>query len=156
MNEQATTIQEIIKAFLGKMTVEGEVEMIERTDSHYFTIKTREAGILIGDNGQNLSAINHLVKKMAEKAARDAGQEPLPFLLDVNDYQAKKIDELKNLARMQAQRVRYFKKDITMDPMNAYERRIVHAALTEYPDIKTESVGDEPERRVVIKTISEI
>lgn len=155
MNEQSSKIQEIIKTFLDKMAVEGEVEGIEKIDSHYFTIKTREAGILIGDNGQNLSAINHLIKKIAEKMARDADQEPLPFLLDVNDYQSKKIEELKNLARMQAQRVRYFKKDITMDPMNAYERRIVHAALTEYPDIKTESTGEEPNRRVIIKTISE-
>ncbi len=154
MEDQIAQIQEIIEAFLAKMTVGGEVEVMEKTDSQYFTIKTREAGILIGDNGQNLAAIGHLVKKMAEKAARDMGQEPIPFLLDVNDYQAKKIEEIKNLARMQAQRVRYFKKDIVMEPMNAYERRIVHATLTEYPDIKTESTGSEPARSVVIKTIS--
>lgn len=155
MNDQAEKIKDLIQAFLEKMAVEGEVEIIEKTDSHYFVVKTREAGILIGDNGQTLAAINHLVKKMAEKAARDMGEIPLPFLLDVNDYQAKKIEELKNEARMQAQRVRYFKKDIMLEPMNAYERRIVHAVLTEYPDIKTESVGEEPSRRVVIKTISD-
>ena len=154
MQEQLDQIEQLIKDFLAKMTVEGEVEVLEKTDSHYFIIKTREAGILIGDNGQNLLAINHLVKKMTEKMARDAGQEPLPFLLDVNDYQTKKIEELKNNARMQAQRVRYFKKDIVMEPMNAYERRIVHAILTEYPDIKTESTGEEPNRRVVIKSIA--
>jgi len=153
MNDQITKIKEIIEDFLSRMGVEGEIEILEKTDSCYFVIKTREAGILIGDNGQNLSAINHLIKKMNEKIARDAGQEPLRFLLDVNDYQAKKIEELKNEARMQAQRVRYFKKDITMDPMNAYERRIVHAALTEYPDIKTESTGEGQERRVVIKSV---
>lgn len=153
MNEQVEKIREIIKSFLEKMTVEGDVEYEEKIDTHYFAIKTRDAGILIGDNGQNLTSINHLIRKMAEKAFKDLGQESIPFLLDVNDYQAKKIDELKNLARMQAQRVRYFKQEITLDPMNAYERRIVHSTLTEYPDIKTESVGEDPDRRIVIKTI---
>lgn len=153
MNDQVLKIKELIEAFLSKMTAEGSVEVLEKTDSFYFVIKTKEAGILIGDKGQNLLAINHLIKKMAEKVTRDSGQEPIRFILDVNDYQTKKIEELKNEARMQAQRVRYFKKDIVMEPMNAYERRIVHAVLTEYPDIKTESTGEGLDRRVVIKTI---
>ncbi|OGF78926.1 hypothetical protein A2W54_00885, partial [Candidatus Giovannonibacteria bacterium RIFCSPHIGHO2_02_43_13] len=107
--------------------------------------------LLIGDGGQNLSALNYLVKKITEKKF----PEKFPgFLLDINDYQKKKIDEIKDLARMHAQRVRYFKKEAEMRPMNAYERRIVHASLQEYPDITTESRGEGMERRVVIKPLN--
>ena len=74
-------------------------------------------------------------------------------MLDINDYHKKRIEEVKDLARMHAQRVRYFKKDIEMRPMNSYERRIVHTVLQEYPDIETESVGAGLERRVVIKPL---
>ena len=64
------------------------------------------------------------------------------------------MEELQDIAKMHAQRVRYFKKEIIMQPMNSYERRIIHSALSAYPDIATQSVGDEPNRRIVIKPLS--
>jgi spoIIIJ-associated protein len=103
------------------------------------------------------------VKKIAERALKEEGEnrparpglpgqgEKVIFSLDVNDYQAKKIEDLKNSAHLNAQRVRYFKKEIVMKPMTSFERRIIHAVLTECPDIITESTGEEPNRRVVIK-----
>ena len=57
------------------------------------------------------------------------------------------------MARMHAQRVRYFKKEVEMRPMNAYDRRIVHSVLQEYPDISTQSTGEGPDRRVVVKPL---
>ena len=75
-------------------------------------------------------------------------------MIDVNDYQRRRFDELKDKARMGAQRVRYFKKEVTLEPMSAFERRIVHLALQEYPDIVTESIGEGAERRVVIQLSS--
>ena len=80
--------------------------------------------------------------------------EKIPFLLDVNNYQAKKIEELRNLARMSAQRVRYFKKEVEMRPMTSYERRIIHSTLAEYLDIETKSSGEDPNRKVIIKLYS--
>jgi spoIIIJ-associated protein len=131
--------------------VTGEVEILFSDEYPQFIIRTKEAGILIGENGQNLMAFNCLLKKIAENEFKKRELEKISFLLDVNDYQTKKIEELKNLARMNAQRARYFKKEIIMDPMNAYERRIIHTALTEYPDLETKSIGEDPDRRVVIK-----
>ena len=55
--------------------------------------------------------------------------EDWPFLLDVNDYQMKRIEELRNIARMSAQRVIFFKKELEMEPMTAYDRRIIHSVL---------------------------
>lgn len=136
---------------LEKMSLSGEVEISEFDENLNFLIKTREAGLLIGENGQNLIALAHLLKKMADVEFKKNNLEKIQFFIDVNGYQLKRIEELKNLARTHAQRVRYFKKEIMMDPMNAYERRIIHSVLTEYPDIITESTGEDPERCVVIK-----
>jgi len=134
------------------MNVGGRVDVLEAAENVKFTIRTQEAGLLIGENGQNLIALNHLVRRIVEKAF---GKTDLPFSLDVNDYQKQKSEEIKDLARMSAQRVRFFKKEVVLRPMSSYERRIVHALLTEYPDIATESTGEEPERRVVIKPLGE-
>ncbi|MEK7084919.1 MAG: KH domain-containing protein, partial [Patescibacteria group bacterium] len=84
MREEETKIKEIIKALLEKIGVEGEIDARETTDSFQFTIKTNQAGLLIGEEGQNLIALNHILKRITEK---QIGKTELPFSLDVNDYQ---------------------------------------------------------------------
>jgi len=130
------------------MNIVSSVEETELIDSVCFHIKTPDGGILIGENGQHLLALHAIVKRMAERVL---GDEYIPFLIDVNDYQRKRIEEIKDRARMSAQRVRYFKKEVIMQPMSAYERRIIHVSLAEDPDIETESIGEGETRRVVIK-----
>jgi spoIIIJ-associated protein len=152
MNPKLENIKSIIETLLEKLSVKAEVELMESGEGSRFLIKTHEGALLIGENGQNLLALNHIVKKMADKVISvRAEEEKIIFSLDVNDYQAKKIEDLKNIARLNAQRVRYFKKEIVMQPMTSFERRIIHSVLTEYPDITTESTGEEPNRKVVIK-----
>lgn len=152
MKPQLEIIKNAIETLLSKLSVKGEVEFMETTEGIRFLIKTYEGALLIGENGQNLLALNHIVKKIADKIlGEEKKEEKIVFSLDVNDYQAKKIEDLKNLARLNAQRVRYFKKEIIMNPMTSFERRVIHAVLTELPDITTESTGEEPNRRVVIK-----
>ena len=149
--QQLEFIENSIREMLDRLGIFYDLEFQEGGEGAWFILKTAEAPLLIGENGQNLSALNYLVKKIAEK------KYPVNFprfSIDVNDYHKKKIDEIKDLARMHAQRVRYFKKEIEMRPMNAYDRRIVHALLQEYPDIATESRGDGLERRVVIKPLN--
>ena len=154
MEQQIKTIKIVLEALLEKMTIVGQIDFIDEEYCPRFVIKTRESGLLIGEEGKNLTALNHLVKKIVENELRKSGAgEKLFFLLDVNDYYGKKIEQLKNVGRMSAQRVRYFKKEIEMDPMGSYDRRIIHSILSEYPDIKTESVGEEPNRRVIIKPL---
>ncbi len=141
-------IKNLIDDTLKIMGFDVKVDVMETTENLQFTIRTNEAGLLIGEEGQNLIALNHILRRMVEKTF---GKTELQFSLDVNDYQRQKAEEIKDLARMSAQRVRFFKKEITLDPMTSYERRIVHAVLTEYPDIVTESIGNEPNRKVIIK-----
>ncbi|MCR4284091.1 MAG: hypothetical protein NUV64_02105 [Parcubacteria group bacterium] len=136
------------------MTIAGEIDIVDEIDGARFTVRTRSINTLIGNNGQNLSSFSHIVKKISEVKLRKAGfDNSLQFSVDVNDYQLKKTEELKSLAKMNAQRVRYFKKEIILPHMNSYERRIIHTALAEYPDIKTESIGEGEERRIVIKPL---
>ena len=153
MENQIKIISVLLEELLEKMTVAGHIENSEMDGGPVFTIKTREAGILIGEDGKHLIALSHIVKKIAENKLKKDNMEDLPFLLDVNGYQMKRIEELRNIARMSAQRVIFFKKEMEMEPMSAYDRRIIHSVLGGYPDIKTESVGDGLERRVVIKPI---
>ncbi|HEY4477165.1 MAG TPA: R3H domain-containing nucleic acid-binding protein, partial [Candidatus Paceibacterota bacterium] len=134
-----------------QMDIDAGVEEGVIGDSIIYSIRTNDAALLIGEDGQNLLALNHLLRRVIERKIEGVEAK---FLIDVNDYRRRRFDELKDQARMSAQRVRYFKKEVTLEPMNAFERRIVHLALQEYPDISTESTGEGSSRRVVIRPLS--
>lgn len=152
MEETKVKIKQIIEDLLKKLTIDARVEIIEEAEGTKFTIRAIEGGLLIGENGRNLISLNHLVKKILSRHFDfDKEKEDFNFSLDVNDYQAKKIEDLKNLARASAQRVRYFKKEISLRAMTSFERRVVHSALADYPDIATASEGKEPHRQVVVR-----
>ncbi len=114
-------------------------------------IETPDSRFMIGREGETLRSLNHLVRKMIEKSS---GQEEVSnVFIDINGYQKKRFDNLKNIAHMMAERAKYFKSNIEVDPMPANERRIIHMFLENIPEIKTESEGYGPNRRVVIKYI---
>jgi len=141
-------IKTVIEEIISRMNIRVQVEETDLMGSPCFQLKTLDGGMLIGENGQNLFAIYSIVRRIMEHRHPE---DTTPFLIDINDYQRKRIEEIKERARMSAQRVRYFKKEVVMQPMSAYERRIIHMALAEDPDVKTESVGEGETRRIVIK-----
>lgn len=150
MNEEAKQkVLETLKSIIDRMGVSASIDITEYFGSTQFVIRSADARTLIGMNGDHLQALNYLTHRICEK---NPGEDP-HFIVDVNDYQRQKIDALHELAKMSAQRVRYFKKDVGLEPMTAFERRIVHSALSEYPDITTQSTGEGPNRRVVIKPL---
>lgn len=114
-------------------------------------IETPDSRFMIGRDGETLRSLNHLVRKIVEKQITE--EESSKIFLDINGYQKKRFEGLKNIAHMMAERARYFKSNIEIDPMPAYERRIVHMFLEGAKDIKTESEGYGPNRRVVIKYV---
>ena len=119
-------------------------------------IDTPDSSFMIGRDGETLRSLNHLVQKMVEKdlLAEKINDEKGPgIFIDINGYQKKRFDNLKNIAHMMAERARYFKSNIEVDPMPSYERRIIHMFLEGVKDIKTESEGYGPNRRVVIKYV---
>ena len=97
--------------------------------------------------GETLFEIQHLLKAILKKKTK----ENFYLDLDINDYKKKKIKYLQELAKSVADEVALTKKEKILDPMPAYERRIIHLILAERPDVTTESIGKEPNRRVVIK-----
>lgn len=103
--------------------------------------------MLIGERGNNLAALEHILKKILKKKYGD----DIKFTLDINDYRLKRLEELKQDVKAAAKAVRLYQKEVPLRPMSSFERRIVHLLLAEYPDITTESIGEEPDRRVVIK-----
>ncbi|MBI4224747.1 MAG: hypothetical protein HY617_00275 [Candidatus Sungbacteria bacterium] len=103
--------------------------------------------MLIGERGNNLGSIEHIVKKIIRKKY---GEEQ-KFTLDINDYRMRRLDDLKQDVKTAAKEVRLYGKQVPLRPMSSFERRIVHLLLAEYPDIATESIGREPSRMVVIK-----
>jgi len=117
-------------------------------------IDTPDSRFVIGREGETLRSLNHLVRKMLEKNLGEDSTQKL--FIDINGYQKKRFEGLKNIAHMMAERSRYFKSNIEIDPMPAHERRIIHMFLENSKDIKTESEGFGPSRRVVIKYVGNI
>lgn len=115
-------------------------------------IETPDSRFMIGRDGETLRSLNHIVRKMIEKDSTE--EEAAQVWIDVNGYQKKRFDNLKTIAHMMAERARYFKSNIEIDPMPAFERRIVHMFLEGAKDVKTESEGSGPNRRVVIKYVA--
>ena len=141
-------IKEITQNFFKIMNFEVEIEISPFEDSTIqIKIKMEEPQILIGERGQTLAETQHLLKRILRKQIK----KPFYVDLDINNYKAKKIEYLKELARSIADEVSLSKKEKHLAPMPAYERRIIHLELAARGDITTESIGEEPERKVVIK-----
>lgn len=145
-----TNIHTTLTALLEKLGLPYDtIEVGETAGSTVFTIRTPESGKLIGNHGETLSALNHLVKKMLEKELpRDTH-----FVIDVNGYHQKKIKSLEDQARLVAERARTFRYDVELSPMTAYERMIIHSTLKEMPDIQTVSHGEGKLRHIVVRYV---
>lgn len=124
-----------------------DIEVHQGTTSRFNIRLAGDAHIFIGEHGQNLIAFEHLVKKSIRK---QHGNEQ-KFSIDINDYRIRRLDDLKQDVKAAAKEVRLYRKEVPLRPMSSFERRIVHLLLAEYPDIATESIGKDPERKVLIK-----
>ncbi len=120
------------------------------------SIKSDDPRKLIGMHGDTVHAIDHVVKKIVENQTKKpetegAREDDYHFLVDVNDYRTRQIQDLQTKALMMAERARSFQYDVEMSPMSAYERLIVHTTLQNAPNVKTESQGEGRPRSVVIR-----
>jgi len=139
-------IEKTIKEFFSKMGFEVETEISRIDKTFKVNVKTKDYQELIGEKGKTLLEIQHLLNAIFKKIGEEF------FLdLDIEGYKEKKIKYLKELARSVADEVALTKKERILEPMPAYERRIIHLELASRPDVTTESIGKEPKRRVVIK-----
>ena len=144
-------IQESIKGFLtgllNKMDLDVKFESNLREKQINIKMFSNNNAILIGKNGQTLTALTILVKQYIYN---QIGIYPY-INLDVENYKDKQVMYLERLAKNIAREVRNTKQEVVMENMNSYERRIVHNVLTNFKGIKTESEGEDPNRHVVVK-----
>lgn len=100
------------------------------------------------------SAINYLGRKIIERSFTDKSLLP-SVVVDINGIEKKRIESLQTTAHMMAERAKFFKKNVELEPMNPFARRIVHEFLQDKPNIRTNSTGEGRQRRVVIEYIEE-
>lgn len=111
------------------------------------TITGDKVSHLIGYKGKTIESFQSLLNAMLQRE----NEESAKVFVEVNDYKKRKEEKLKNLANKMANNVIRFRKPIRLEPMSAYERLIIHTELAKRDDVETESQGEEPRRRVVIK-----
>ena len=141
-------VKKMVEDFLRKMTIDIESEFVQQKDETVFVdIRVEEPQVLIGEKGQTLLDMQHLLSAILRKKI----QEKFFLDLDISDYKKKKTEYLKELARSVADEVALMKIEKTLPAMPAYERRIIHMELAERGNVTTESVGEEPDRRLIIK-----
>ncbi len=147
MNEIISYIKENVSEIIKKMNAGGNLEVRRREESISVTIFSENNAILIGKNGKNVAALQLLIRQMVNtKLSR-----PLSIVLDVGNYKEKRARNITYLAKKLAREAYKTKTEVTMDSMNSYERRLVHEALADDKYVYTESIGEEPNRKVVIK-----
>lgn len=130
-------------------TMELEVEIVTETDAEgalAVEMKGDNMGILIGKRGQTLDALQYLVNRVANKHQEGF----IRVKLDTENYRKRRQDTLENLAKNIASKVKRTRRPVSLEPMNPYERRIIHSALQSDRYVSTHSEGEEPYRRVVV------
>jgi len=136
----------VLEELLRLMDLEGTVEIAMGSETSKLNVKGSDLGILIGRRGEKLASLQHLVNLIVAKKEGQYNR----IAIDVENYRGRREEQLRDVAERAAKRVQQSGKIIQLEPMPAIERRIVHLALVENPRVRTQSVGVEPNRRIVI------
>ncbi len=144
-------IKEYIENFfkeIGKyMNINIESEIIETDNIFNVVLVSNNNGILIGKDGKTLNSLQTLIRQ----AIKNNTGLGIKLNLDVSNYKIKKLKNIERLVRGIAEDVEASQITVSLDPMNSYERRLVHTIISEYPNLVTESIGEGKDRHVTIK-----
>ena len=146
LSEDGKKAYEFLLGITKLMQVDVEIRMIEEENQIFVDISGDTLGVLIGRRGDTLDAIQYLTSLTVNKER----EEYLRVTIDVEHYRAKREDTLRKLAVRMANRARKSGRRVVLEPMNPYERRVLHSALQNNPYVQTHSEGEEPYRRVII------
>ncbi|MBA1334746.1 MAG: RNA-binding protein Jag [Firmicutes bacterium] len=143
------TAREFLEKLLKSMNIDGRVLAKEEPDKVIkVEFKGPNMGILIGRRGQTLDAIQYITSLVVNKKF---GEDYYRIIIDTENYRQKREETLVQLARNLAHKAVKLKRDIALEPMNPYERRIIHSTLQEDGRVTTASEGEDPYRKVIIK-----
>ena len=143
-------VEHFLTGLLEHMNVQAEMAITEKENGALHVNLTGDnMGVIIGRRGETLDAIQHLtnyaVNRGADKRTR--------INVDAENYRAKREDSLVSLAEKMAAKVIKYKRSMALEPMNSYERHVIHTALQNYEGVTTASTGSEPNRRVVVSYV---
>ncbi len=154
-NDIAEAARSVLETLLSLMGISASVTPLseflveggeEATPAIALDVKGEDLGILIGRRGQTLSCLQHIVRLIVGHQLKVW----LPIIVDVEGYRQRRYDALQSLAWRMAEQVKVKRAPFTLEPMTAYERRIIHLALAEHPDVTTQSIGEGEARKLVI------
>lgn len=140
-------VKDFMEPIFDALGVNGELEVTVEDDNINVKVLADDIGILIGRRGETLDALQYLMGLVINKSS----DKFIRVIFDVGNYREKREETLEKLAKKLAGKVVRTRKSMTLEPMNPYERRIIHATLQNYKNVETYSIGDEPNRKVVIR-----
>lgn len=147
LDDNARRITEFLTGLLEHMDSPAQVQVTETEKGRYSVVlEGQKLGQLIGRRGETLDAIQQLTNY----AVNSGREKRIRVHVDAENYRAKREQSLESLARKVAAKVTRYRRSVTLEPMNAYERHVIHAALQDVKGVTTYSVGTEPNRRVVV------
>lgn len=146
LEEAKKYVEEFLNEFIAKMPEGTNFATKIEEKCLYVSINGKNVGNLIGYRGEALYALENILKAIANKKSENR----VILRLDIENYKEKRIKTLEDLASKKAKIVEKTGKMITLEPMKAYERKIIHSVLQENPNVVTRSIGQEPKRRIVI------
>ncbi len=146
---------DVAKDFICKIIEDMELNLTVNVqagnnDDTLITVDGEGAGILIGHHGETLDSLQYLANLAANKKVKGEKQEYVKITLDIEGYRAKREQALRALARRTAAKVVKGKKSVMLEPMNPYERRIIHSEVQGIEGVSTNSIGSENNRRIVM------
>ena len=139
--------KQFLQNVLNAMGVEAEISIKEENDIININLTGPKMGLIIGYRGETLDSLQYLLSLVVNKNHENPYKR---IVLDAESYRSKREETLVKVAQKTAYKVRKSRRPYRLEPMNPYERRIIHSALQEYTDINTYSEGEEPFRRIVI------
>jgi len=139
-------VESFLVGLLERMDVEANVEVSGNDDTINVILTGKDPGALIGRRGETLDAIQHLANYAVNKGASSR----VRINIDAENYRQRRNETLESLASRTAGKVMKYRRNMTLEPMNAYERHVIHSALQDYENISTDTVGSEHNRRIVV------
>ncbi len=144
---QREKVEDFLGGLLERMGVEAEMEITEREDGGInVNLSGKGMGAVIGRRGETLDAIQHLVNYSVNRGS----EKRLHISVDAENYRSKREESLVRLAEKMAAKAVKYRRSMALEPMNSYERHVIHTALQNYEGVSTASTGSEPNRRVVV------
>jgi spoIIIJ-associated protein len=147
VGEQASAVAELLELAVRAMGVPSQVVVDEGEDGITATLASSDTGALIGRHGHTLDALQYLANAIGHRVGGDARQ---PVTVDTGGYRGRRTATVESLARRSASLAAATGRRVALDPMTAVERKLVHEALKDDPEVETSSEGTEPNRFVVI------